>query len=121
MSKISDEEWAEFQRGINERGIQASTAVATLSDLTDDGKAAANIELARAVLTEGAPFAAAKIVQLSQYASNERVQFDASKYIVERVLGPVGQKIEGAKGPLQSMLEGMFADAEQHANSEGAE
>ena len=119
VSYVSDEDWANFQQGIIENGLQNShTATSTLSELTDTQKGEANIELARSILNDGAPYAAARIVQLAMHSSNERVQLDASKYITERVLGPAGQRIEGAKGPLQSMLENLFSEAEKHANGD---
>jgi hypothetical protein len=109
MSDITDEEWAAMKRGFG--GIKPGTTVQDRKVET-----ALAIEQARNALVEAAPAAAAQIANLARYANNERVQLDASKYIMERVLGPAGQKIEGGKSPLVEMMEGMFAEAEAIAN-----
>lgn len=46
--------------------------------------------MAQKVLDENAHLAAHTIVHLAQAADNERIQLDASKYVLERVLGPIG-------------------------------
>jgi hypothetical protein len=117
MADVSDEEWARFQRGLHDD--QAGPATGGMSTQTVVN-AAASLELARQELIENAPFAAAQITQLARFASNERVRLDASKYVLERTLGPAGQKIEGAKGPLQQMMDDLFSEAEEFANT-GAE
>jgi hypothetical protein len=49
----------------------------------------------RRVFQENAVRAAQEIVNLSQWATSERVRLDAAKYVTERVIGPVGKEAEG--------------------------
>src|SRR4051812_41127388 len=122
MSEITDEEWALLNEGFTGRGaggityfdpktsqripdpnrptIPARPATGATPVVTDQD-AMVSIETAKRIMVESAPAAAAMIANLAQNGHNERVQLDASKYIMERVLGPAGQKIEAAKGPLE--------------------
>jgi hypothetical protein len=116
MAKISDTDWESFKEDLARDGLAVQGGVA----LPDDEESARAVELAKMHLIEQAPYAAAQIAQLAQHASNERVRLDASKYIVERVLGPSGQPTQGVKSPLQMVMSGFIKDAENFANGEGA-
>jgi len=72
-------------------------------------------ELTTRLFEENAPQAAMSIVHAALHSMNERVRFDASKYVVERLLGRVGDSNPiGADNPLDKF----FANVEKMANSE---
>jgi sensor histidine kinase regulating citrate/malate metabolism len=73
-------------------------------------------QLARRLLKENVPQAVLAIIHTSQHGTSERVRLDASKYIVERVLGKVGDDAYGEISPLTKFLDQMASDAEAHAN-----
>ena len=110
MSDNDEEEWEALRQGFGslDDGAKAtSTAQET----------AVSLELARTELINAAPHAAAQIVNLMRYANNERVRLDSAKYVLDRTLGPVGQKMDGAKSPLETLLDGtLFQEAENYAN-----
>jgi hypothetical protein len=73
---------------------------------------------ARRIFQEGAPGAAAAIVHIAMYGSNERLRLDAAKYISDRVLGRPGDDLgQGEETPLDAMIKNMNAAAEAFANS----
>jgi hypothetical protein len=72
-------------------------------------------DLSRRMLREAAPAAASSIVHAAIYGSTEKTRVDASKYVLERVLGPAGSNV-GETNPVRDLLEGLVRDAEQHAN-----
>lgn len=73
---------------------------------------------ARQLFRENAPNAAASIVHLAVHSINERTRLSAAQYVVDRILGKVGDDTFGAeKNPAQALLEGLVRDAEQHANT----
>lgn len=115
MTQISDKDWAAFKEDLARDGLAVEGGIT----LPGDDESAKAAEIARMHLIEQAPFAAAQIAQLAQHASNERVRLDASKYIVERVLGPTGQPTQGVKSPLEMVMSGFIKDVENHANGEG--
>lgn len=97
--------------------------------LPDDAVAALNqervftqetpAEMARRIFKESAPNAAASIVHVALYGSNERLRLDASKYVVDRVLGRVGEDVNiGVDSPLDAMIKQMELAAEAHANQQ---
>ena len=82
-----------------------------------DGEAGYEAQ-ARRLFRENAPMAVQGIVKIAQYGTSDRVRLDAQKYIVDRVLGKVGDDAYGdAKDPLTQFLEGV----EAHANANGSE
>jgi hypothetical protein len=130
----SDEEFEALRRGFGTNGYRGPSEQPTydpnagtqavrdrrLSGGSTQADFAISVEVTRETLINAGPAAAAKIAHLAVSSTNERVALDASKYIMERVLGPAGAKMETPKGPLQDMLESMFEEAEQVANAGGA-
>lgn len=75
-------------------------------------------QLTRRLFKENSASAALQIIHVSHHGTNERTRLDASKYIVERVLGKIGDdKFEGEKNPLEALMEGVLEQAEAFANS----
>lgn len=72
----------------------------------------------RRLFKESAPGAAMSIIHLSMYAEHDRVRLDASKYVVERVLGPTGSDTSDADNPLENLLADVIDKAEAYANGE---
>lgn len=63
-------------------------------------------QTARRLLRENTPTAILKIIQLSKHGDTNRMQFEASKYIVDRVLGTAGSDAwEGEKNPVQAFVD----------------
>ena len=74
-------------------------------------------EMSRRIFRENAPNAAASIVHIALYGSNERLRLDAAKYITDRVLGRVGDDVgRDDDSPLDVMIKNMQLAAESHAN-----
>jgi hypothetical protein len=73
--------------------------------------------LSKRIFRENAPLAAAAIAKLAMHGSSERTRLDASKYIIERVLGPASAD-NGAVDPLTAFLEATAKKAEAFANGE---
>jgi len=76
------------------------------------------VEAAATLFRTNARAAAQQIVDISLYSQNERLKLDASKYITERVLGPVSQPLQGAKNPIRETIEGLISEAEYFANTQ---
>jgi hypothetical protein len=54
---------------------------------------------------ESLPVAAASICHLALHSANERIRLDASKYVVERNLGRIGENnLPGAKDPVDDLI-----------------
>jgi hypothetical protein len=71
------------------------------------------------IFEEAAPQAAMSIVQLSQSAGAEKLRLDASKYIVDRAIGRVGELKAGEqKNPWDEIFQNATKDLEDHANGE---
>ena len=71
--------------------------------------------ISRRIFKENAPLAASAIARLAIHGASERTRLDASKYIVERVLGPVGNDV-GAADPIRDFMEDVIQKAEAFAN-----
>lgn len=70
-------------------------------------------QLTRRLFRENSSSAALGIIHIAVYGTNERTRLDASKYVVERVLGKVGDDaFDAEKSPLELMLEGVMRQAE---------
>lgn len=65
------------------------------------------------LLQEAAPAAALNIITLASGAANENIRFNASKYIVDKILDPDN---EAGKGVLEDMLGDLVKSAETIAN-----
>ena len=61
---------------------------------------------ARKLFYETAAQAAATITQIAQHGTTERVRLDAAKYVVERVLGRLGEDT-GSIDPLTAFMTGV--------------
>jgi hypothetical protein len=57
-----------------------------------------------------------QIVQIALTGTSERLRLDAGKYVVDRVLGPMGKETHRADSPLDKMVRQMQKDAEEMAN-----
>lgn len=64
-----------------------------------------NEEAARRILRENSGTAVLSVIHLATHASTERTRLDASKYVIDRVLGKIGEDLNTEKGnPLESFL-----------------
>ena len=72
-------------------------------------------DTARRLFRENSSVAALSIIHLSRHASTERIRLDASKYVLDRVLGRVGDDAYGqTKDPLEMFIKGV----EEYANAQ---
>jgi hypothetical protein len=102
---ISDEEW------IPEASL---AAIAMEQQVHPDESSEA---MTRRLFRENSAAATASIVHIALHGSNERLRLDASKYVVERVLGRVGEdKGTDEEQPLDALVRQMAMAAEAHAN-----
>lgn len=53
---------------------------------------------------EASPHAAMSIIRLAQTSTNERTRLDASKYVVERVIGKIGEDEGGVSSPIDDLM-----------------
>lgn len=73
-------------------------------------------QLARRLLRENAGIAVHSIVHVAIHGTNERSRLDASKYILERVLGRVGDDAFGQPdSPIQSFVDEVIAYAHEQS------
>ena len=78
-------------------------------------------QLARRLLRENLPVAVVGIIHTAQHGENSRIRLDAQKYVVERVLGKVGDDAFGADAsPLDDFSKAMTAAAEAYANAQSS-
>jgi hypothetical protein len=69
------------------------------------------------IFEEAAPQAAMQIVSLSHSAGAEKLRLDASKYIVDRAIGRVGeQKTSPEENAWDKIFKEAVTDMEEHAN-----
>lgn len=73
-------------------------------------------ELAKRKLRDNAAFAADAIIWLAMYSDNESMRFNASKYIVERVLGKNSDM--GLEDQGEDVFERLLADCVSHVAAE---
>lgn len=63
-------------------------------------------QLSRRLLRENAPEAVSVIIHTAIHGSTDRIRLEASKYVVERVLGRVGDDLsEGEKTPIAAFID----------------
>lgn len=74
-------------------------------------------DTARRLLKENVDRAVLGIVHISQHGSNEKMRFDASKYIVERVLGKAGEEATTEQNPIEEFLNKIEAAANSGSSS----
>jgi hypothetical protein len=68
-------------------------------------------QMARRIFREALPMAAASIVDIASNSQNDRTKLDASKYIVERNLGKVGDDAAFVgEGTLADLVKGLEMD-----------
>jgi hypothetical protein len=70
------------------------------------------------LLRENGPIAAQVIAHTMQHSTNEKLRFEAAKYVTERVLGKVegsGLKPKG-NDPFQELIDASVTKLEHHAN-----
>jgi hypothetical protein len=72
----------------------------------------------RRLLRESAPLAVTTVVNIARSGGSDRVRLDASKYLLDRVLGKVGDDAFGDElDPLTAFVKGV----EAHANAGSSE
>lgn len=77
-----------------------------------------NEQMSRRLLREAAPIITQGIINTAIRGSTDRVRLDAQKYVLDRVLGKVGDdSYEDNKSPLEKLTELLTRDAEEYANS----
>lgn len=73
-------------------------------------------QTARRLLRESAPNATMAILHLAMHGTNERTRLDASKYILERVLGKVGDDVyDGDLSPITSFIKEVTQYVDTHS------
>jgi hypothetical protein len=73
---------------------------------------------ARRLFRENSPAAALSITHMAMHGSNERIRLDASKYVIERVLGRVGDDAyDGEKSPIESFVNDVIGFAHAQGGS----
>lgn len=80
----------------------AVRALSAESEIMDQGDLAAT---ARKLMEEALPVAVLSVIHIATNSANEKLRFDASKYLVERGLGPVK---DGSLKPKDDPIEAMF-------------
>jgi hypothetical protein len=101
---------------------------AVIMERTVFGQEQTNAELTYRTFEENGPYAAMEITRLARHATSERIRLEASKYVVERLLGRVGDdtaanhttRIPEAIGEkvgtaIQGMLDDLHLTPEQQA------
>lgn len=77
---------------------------------------------ARRLLRENVTSAVMQIARTATHGSTDRIRLEASKYIVERVLGRVGDdSFEGAKGPVETFIDDVIEYAHSAKGTEGTD
>ena len=67
-------------------------------------------ELARRLMKENLPQVTMNVINTALHGSNDRIRFDASKYVMERVLGKIGDDTyETSKSPLEELFDDVTA------------
>ena len=74
-------------------------------------------DTARRLLKENVDRAVLGIVHISQHGGSEKIRFDASKYIVERVLGKAGEEVAAEQNPIEEFLNKIEAAANSGSSS----
>jgi hypothetical protein len=87
-----------------------------------------NAKTVARLISEASPLAASRLVQIALYSTDERRSLEASKYLVDRVLGPVASPNGSGEetNPLEAALGAFVVEVEEHvaaaaASSEGDE
>ena len=96
---------------VNQEALQK--AIAMEKDLHP---AESSEELTHRLFQENAPQVAMQVVNIALQGSSERLRLDAGKYVIDRVLGPMGKETHRADSPLDKLVRQMQADAEAAAN-----
>jgi len=64
-----------------------------------------NEQTARRLLKENAPIVAQSLLRLAIYSKSERTRLDAGKYVMDRVLGKIGDDLNtGSDSPIDGFL-----------------
>jgi hypothetical protein len=56
------------------------------------------------------------LIHLATHGTNENTRLNAGKYVVDRVLGRIGDEVTGSASPLEKLLGDFHKELEQHAN-----
>jgi uncharacterized membrane protein YheB (UPF0754 family) len=79
-------------------------ALASLVSRTMDENRGDTKKTAEMIFNDNVALAAQSLVHAAVHSDNERIRLDASKYIVERVLGRLGESKDVAADPLQELF-----------------
>ena len=92
----------------------ALTALADEAGVMDYSPA----EQATKVFEQGVALAATSIMHIAMHSPNEKLRLDASRYVVDRLLGRVGEEkvTSTAKDPFEALLGDVIMQVEEHAN-----
>jgi hypothetical protein len=91
---------------VDDKALEAARMESQVFGTGPNGEGETKPATLRRLFDENSTGAAMTIINLSKAASSERIRLDASKYIVERVLGPLGSAgNEGAPGSLEHTLD----------------
>lgn len=97
-------------------------ALASLKDETILMHEGDTLKAATALFKENAANAAQSIIHTALYSDNERVRLDASKYVVERVLGRAGDTTsDPSLDPLQALINEAIEITSGRAQGGGAD
>jgi hypothetical protein len=73
-------------------------------------------QLARRMLREATPVAAASIIHLAVHGGTERTRLDASKYVLERTMGRIGETFEGDEDPWTKLFKDIMRNSPPDAS-----
>ena len=89
---MTDHEW-------NADDALDSLVARTMDENRGDSKKTAEL-----LFIDNVALAAQSLCHIAVHSENERIRLDASKYIVERVLGKLGESKDVATDPLQELI-----------------
>jgi hypothetical protein len=90
--------------GARSKEWDAEAALEGLVSETIDVHGGDTVKHAEMILHDAAAVAATNIVHTAKYSPNEKQRMDASKYIIERVMGRVGDSKNAGENPLEELL-----------------
>jgi hypothetical protein len=73
-------------------------------------------EVTKRIFKENAPIVAQSLVQVAMHSPSESMRVQAGKYVIDRVLGKIGDDNKGDDDPIRTFIESMMTEVETHAN-----
>jgi hypothetical protein len=103
---------------VDDKALEAAKMEAQVFGRGPNGEGETPAATLRRLFEENSAKAAMNIISMASNAASERIRFDANKYIVERVLGPLSAtNNDGAPGSLEHTL----AEMEKNISGGGSE